>query len=102
MLSEYFNTKDERNRVEDELKREMKALESKVNTKSTAFKRAIKNIEVRVHPQIQSAVRLICDAEGVGVSQESPAVAGDIPDARPYLHHPSYLERLASALQSFD
>ena len=94
LLSEYFSTRRGRSRAESELKRELKALESKVDTKSTAFKRAIKNIEVRVHPQIQSVVRLICDAEGVGVSQESPAVAGDIPDARPYLHHPSYLERL--------
>ena len=90
-----ISTKRKRSQAEDELKRELKKMESRISSKNKAFTRALKNIEVRVHPQIQPVVRMICEVEGQAFFPSTPkAESDDIPDIRPYLRHSSYLERL--------
>ena len=70
-------------------------LEAEFDKKGKQFRRAVKRIEVRVHPRIRTVASLICEAEGVAFSHgNSEPESGDLPDVEPYLRHPAYLEQV--------
>ena len=71
----------------------MEKLESSMHSKNKTLQRAVKRLEVKVHPRIQEIARLICEAERVEFSASEPE-SEDIPDVEPYLRHTAYLEQL--------
>ena len=83
----------DKSRAQAELESELGKLEKTYNRKNRNLQRAVKRLEVKVHPRIQEIARLICEAEGAEFSVSEP-VSGDIPDVEPYLRHPQYLDGL--------
>ncbi len=71
-----------------------------VDSKSEAFQRAVRNIEIRTHPKLQELHRLICDIEDVPFQSGDVILTQDAPDITPYLRHPEYLRKLPNHYQS--
>ena len=94
LIGEYLGTRGERRRTQEALDRELKALESRFDSKNRAFARGVKKIEVREHPEIRRIARLIAES-GDDDDPRPPLPRGEAPpDIKRYLRHPRYLERL--------
>ena len=93
LLSDYLRTRGERDQFVEQFNSEIKKLNSEMDSKNKTLQRAVKRLEVKVHPRIQEIARLICEAERVEFSASEPE-SEDIPDVEPYLCHTAYLERL--------
>ena len=93
LLSDYLRTRGERAQFVEQFNSEIKKLNSEMHSKNKSLQRAVKRLEVKVHPRIQEIARLICEAERVEFSASEPE-SEDIPDVGPYLRHTAYLERL--------
>ena len=93
LLSDYLRTRGERDQFVEQFNSEIKKLNSEMDSKNKTLQRAVKRLEVKVHPRIQEIARLICEAERVEFSASEPE-AEDIPDVEPYLRHTAYLKRL--------
>ena len=95
LLREYLSVRGERSQVQSELSNELERLESSMDSKNRELQKAVKRLEVKMHPRIQEIATLICQAEGVAFSPAVPEQdSDDIPDVEPYLRHPQYIERL--------
>ena len=93
LLREYLSVRGERSQSQSELSNELEKLESSMHSKNKTLQRAVKRLEVKVHPRIQEIARLICEAERVEFSASEPE-SEDIPDVEPHLRHTAYLEQL--------
>ena len=93
LLSDYLRTRGERDQFVEQFNSEIKKLNSEMDSKNKTLQRAVKRLEVKVHPRIQEIARLICEAERVEFSASEPE-SEDIPDVEPYLRHTAYLEQL--------
>ena len=93
LLKEYMYVRGERDQFVEQFNSEIKKLNSEMDSKNKALLRAVKRLEVKVHPRIQEIARLICEAERVEFSASDPE-SENIPDVEPYLRHTAYLERL--------
>ncbi len=100
LLRDYVSLRGERSQVESDFSSELEELESSMDSKNKVLQRAVKRLEVKVHPQIQEIARLICEAEGIEFSA-SEAESEGIPDVEPYLSHSMYRERLSQKYRRF-
>ena len=71
-----------------------------VDSKSEAFQRAVRNIEIRTHPKLQELHRLICDIEDVPFQPGDAIPVYDEPDITPHLRNPEFLRKLPNHYQS--
>ena len=86
LLKEYMYVRGERDQFVEQFNSEIKKLNSEMDSKNKALLRAVKRLEVKVHPRIQEIARLICEAERVEFSASDPE-SENIPDVEPYLRH---------------
>ena len=95
LLWDYRSVRADKRKTQRDLERELEELNSKFDSKSKAFQRAVRNIYIRTHPRIQTLGRLICEVEHV-VFDPGDVEPGysDVPDVQIDLHHPMYLKRL--------
>jgi hypothetical protein len=95
LLWDYRSVRADKRKTQRDLERELEELNSKFDSKSKAFQRAVRNIDIRTHPRIQTLGRLICEVEHV-VFDPGDVEPGysDVPDVQIDLHHPMYLKRL--------
>lgn len=93
LLRDYVSLRGERSQIETDFSSELEELESSMDSKNKALRRAVKRLEVKIHPRIQEVARLICEAEGVEFSGPEPE-SEDVPPVGLYLRHHLYLERL--------
>ena len=102
LLRDYLSLRGDRSQVESDFVRELEELESSMDSKSKTLQRAVKRLEVKVHPRIRQLGIHICEAEGIpfepGITD--PA-RGETPDVGPYLNHPWYIERLPDRYRRF-
>ena len=93
LLADYMRTRGERDQFVEQFNDELKKLNSEMHGKNKAMQRAVRRLEVKVHPRIQEIARLIREAEGVEFSGPEPESV-DVPPVGLYLRHHLYLERL--------
>lgn len=67
---------------------------SELDSKSRTFQRAVRNIDMKTHPQLQELHRLICDVEGSPLPSGDSEMTTNAPDIVPYLSHPEFLRKL--------
>ncbi len=65
LLWDYRSVRADKRKTQRDLERELEELNSKFDSKSKAFQRAVRNIDIRTHPRIQTLGRLICEVEHV-------------------------------------
>ena len=95
LLKDFWGTRKEKNEAQRDLNRAIEELESDFESKSKALKKAVKSIEIRVHPRIRTVASMICEADGVAFSSDGPGPElDDIPDVEPHLRNPAYLKHL--------
>ena len=92
LIPEYLSPSGENRKTQKELDQDLKKLEAQFDSKNAAFQRAVRNIEVKVHPRIETLTSLICDVEGVAFSSASSASV-NVPDVGVYLRHEMYLKQ---------
>ncbi len=92
LIPEYLSPSGDNRKTQKELDQDLKKLEAQFDSKNAAFQRAVRNIEVKVHPRIETLTSLICDVEGVAFSSASSASV-NVPDVGVYLHHEMYLKQ---------
>ncbi len=93
LLRDYVSLRGERSQIESDFSSELEELESSMDSKNKTLQRAVKRLEVKVHPRIQEVARFICEAENVEFSGPEPESV-DVPPVGLYLRHHLYLERL--------
>ena len=94
----YLEIRSNRGETRQELReqeRKSDQLEADFDSKNEAFQRAVGNVEIKTHPQLQTLYRLICEKEGISFQPGTTgAVSGDAPDARPYLENRDFRNKL--------
>ena len=97
-MSDYLKLRSYRGATQRELRqreKELTQLESDLDSKNEDFRRAVANIDVRVHPQIRELYQLICECDGIASApSEMGEVVRNLPDCRPYLENPYFLAKL--------
>ena len=95
--SRYMNARSARNEVRRELRdaeRDLEEAWEQFEERNKAFREAVSNLEVRIHPQLQEFHRLMCDRDRVAWAPTAGAAATDVPDARAYLSDRDFLKKL--------
>ena len=92
LIPDYLSASAEKRRTQRRLDRDLKKLEAQFDSKNATFQRAVRSIEVKVHPRIETLTSLICDIERVA-SPPASSTPVDVPDVGPYLHHDMYLKQ---------
>ena len=92
LIPDYLSASAEKRRTQRRLDRDLKKLEAQFDSKNATFQRAVRSIEVKVHPRIETLTSLICDIERVTFPPASRTPV-DVPDVGPYLHHDMYLKQ---------
>ena len=96
-LMEYLDLTTKMRTREKELGSRLRGLDKKFDSKNKTFQRAVNNIDVAVHPRIQTLVELICEVDGVVSAPLDPIVfATDCPDITKFLNTSEYIEALPS------
>ena len=98
LLNQMSRSRSAKRELGREMKNESDAL-SELDSKSRTFQRAVQNIEIKTHPQIQELHRLICDVESVSFPSAEVRPTPDSPDIGPYLRHPEFLRQLPDHYQ---
>ena len=95
LLRNYLTARGERGEVLEQFNSEMKKLESHMQSKDKALQRAMRRIQVRLHPKIHEIATLISQSEGEATLSGTPEQESyDIPDVQPFLSHPMYRQEL--------
>ncbi len=96
--SNFLGARAKRGETNRELRRgekDLDEMESEFNGKSDTFQKAVANLDVRTHPQLQELHRLICEKAGVNWQPSTPGTdAGAAQEARPYLDNRDYRKKL--------
>ena len=92
LIPDYLSASGEKRRTQRRLDRDLKKLEAQFDSKNATFQRAVRSIEVKVHPRIETLTSLICDIERVAFPPASSTPV-NVPDVGPYLHHDMYLKQ---------
>jgi hypothetical protein len=94
----YLEGRSMRNEVKRELReveKDLEEVQEELDSKDQAFRQAVANLEVRVHPQLWELYRLMCDKEGTGWRPDSGgAVLDDGPDVQAYLANRDFVKKL--------
>lgn len=97
LIPQYLKARSDKGEAKRKLDREVKKLGSDFKDKNKPFLKAVRNLEVRVHPRLHAAAASIRKADGVGFDANAPEpLSDDIPDVEPFLQYPLYLTALAS------
>ena len=98
LLNQMSRSGSAKRELDKEIKKESEIL-SELDSKSKTFQRAVQNIEIKTHPQIQELYRLICDVESVPFPSAEVKPVSNAPDIRPYLRHSAFLRKLPNHYQ---
>ena len=94
--SKYFDVRAERRETKRGLRqteKDLKEAQGEFDSKDEAFRQAITNLDVKIHPRLQALYRFICEKEGV---RFHPASADTVsaPDIQSCLENSDFLKKL--------
>ena len=94
-IGDYLRARSDSATVEGQFEDEVNRMEKEFKRKSKPFERAVRNLELRIHPQLQDIAESLKRIGETDTAAAAPAPVGDFPDIEPYLRHPVYLQALA-------
>ena len=97
--SKYFGVRAERGETKRGLRqteKELKEAQGEFDNKGEAFRQAIANLDVKIHPRLQTLYRLIYEKDGIPFHPVHPASAdaGPAPDLQSCLENRDFLKKL--------
>lgn len=92
-LIDYMSLGKQVGRRSKEMERRLQDFDKQFDRKNKVFQRAVRNLDVAVHPHLQTLVELMCEVDSVpftpGRLEEVP---NDYPDVQKYLQTAGYIE----------